>query len=371
MNILILNWRDIKNPQSGGAEILTHEIAKRLKTKNNTVIQFSSEFANSKKTEIIDGIKIIREGHPDLRMGFNSVHFRAFLAYKKKKFGKVDVVIDEIHGVPFFTPFYVKEERVALICEYAGDLWDKAVKFPFNILGKFVERLYPFVYKKTKIVTISDSSRKEIKKYLFFNQNISVVHPGCTTKIIHKVSDKKILQSLTLVFVARLTKSKGIEDALRAVKILKEKFPNIEFHVVGRGKKEYVGYIKKIITKLDLQKNVFTYGYVSESKKIQIIDKSHFIVIPSQKEGWGLTVHEANSRGVPAVGYNIPGLKDVIKDKINGVLTEKNNPENIAKEILTIFTNQKLYNKLSTTSILERRRYTWEKTVEEFLKTLS
>ncbi len=54
MNILILNWRDIKNPSSGGAEILTHEIAKQWVAWGNSVIQFSSLFAGAKSEEIID-----------------------------------------------------------------------------------------------------------------------------------------------------------------------------------------------------------------------------------------------------------------------------------------------------------------------------
>ncbi len=68
MRILILNWRDINNPLSGGAEILTHEIAKRL-----------------------------------VALGNHVVHFRAFLFYQREK-GKFDVVRDEVHGIPFFLP---------------------------------------------------------------------------------------------------------------------------------------------------------------------------------------------------------------------------------------------------------------------------
>ena len=77
MKILILNWRDIKNPKSGGAEILTHEIAKRWVNWGHSVIQFSSEFKGSAKQEIIDGVKIIRGGHPDARFLLKSVHWLA------------------------------------------------------------------------------------------------------------------------------------------------------------------------------------------------------------------------------------------------------------------------------------------------------
>jgi len=61
MKILILNWRDIKNPLSGGAEILTHELSKRLVAEGHVVIQFSSRFDGSKEEEVIDGVRIIRK----------------------------------------------------------------------------------------------------------------------------------------------------------------------------------------------------------------------------------------------------------------------------------------------------------------------
>src|SRR3990167_10427605 len=160
MKVLILNWRDIKNPSSGGAEILTHEIAKGLVNRGHDVWQISDLFNGAKKKEKIDGVVIERGGHPDARTLFHSVQYFAYKKYKEQFRGKIDLVIDEIHGVPFFTPLYVKEKKVAFICEVAGDLWDVAVSFPFNMLGRVVERIYPFFYSKIKIITISNSSKK-------------------------------------------------------------------------------------------------------------------------------------------------------------------------------------------------------------------
>lgn len=71
MRVLILNWRDIKNPLSGGAEVLTHELAKKMVSKGFEVIQISSEFSNSKKEEEIDGVKIFRMGKADIRYLFS------------------------------------------------------------------------------------------------------------------------------------------------------------------------------------------------------------------------------------------------------------------------------------------------------------
>lgn len=369
MHVLIFNWRDIRNPKAGGAEILTHEISKQLIKHGHSVTQFSSMFEYCKKKETVDGVKIIRDGHPDLRTLFSSVHFKAFDYYRRGLFGNIDVVIDEVHGVPFFTPLYIREKKVALICEYAGSLWDKAVAPPFNILGKIVERIYPYFYRKVTLTTISDSSRKELSEKLFRKRNVFVIHPGCATPIAKTVTKKP--RNLTITFIARLAKSKGLEEAIKTAYELKKTHKDVMLHVVGRGEKSYVESIKKFIHEKDMDKNIVLHGYISEKEKISIIDQSHFHIITSEKEGWGLTVHEANARGVPVVSYNVEGVRDVIKNNINGFLVRKNTPKSLALQILTAHNDKKLYNRMVERSILERRKYTWENTEKEFKKLLA
>jgi hypothetical protein len=59
MRVLWLNWRDIRNPEAGGAEVLTHEVMRRLVKKGYQMTLFSAHFSNAQKEEKIDGIKII------------------------------------------------------------------------------------------------------------------------------------------------------------------------------------------------------------------------------------------------------------------------------------------------------------------------
>ncbi len=225
MNVVILNWRDLKNPLSGGAEILTHEIAKYLVSKKHTVTIFSSLFPNCKKTETIDGVKIIRDGKPDLRSVLNSVHYKAYKYYKDKKFGRVDVFVDEVHGVPFFTPLYIKEKKIALICEKAGSLWDSALPFPLNYAGRLTERIYPLLYKKMIILTISQSSKDELSS-LFPKEHIKIIYPGSSSKVLDHPVQKN--NNMKLVFIARLLKTKGIEDIIDATFACKIKRKEIE-----------------------------------------------------------------------------------------------------------------------------------------------
>jgi len=102
MHILILNWRDIKNPWAGGAEVVTHEHAKRWVKAGLKVTQFSSMFKGAKKEENVDGVNIIRGGGP------YTVYYSAYKHYNSYFKGKFDLVIDEVNTIPFSRHFMLK-----------------------------------------------------------------------------------------------------------------------------------------------------------------------------------------------------------------------------------------------------------------------
>ncbi len=368
MRILILNWRDVKNPKSGGAEILTHEIAKRWVKLGHKVTLFTSEFNNGSKEEEIDGVKIIRSGHPDMRFLFSSVHFRAF-KYYRDNVGKFDVVVDEVHGVPFFTPWYVKKRKVILICEVAGDLWVKMFGHFFGLLGRMVERIYlKFVYKNIPYLTISNSTREELIKEGVNGKDITVLPMGLTVPLNIKHVKKE--KQPTLIFVGRITKSKGVEDAITAISAVSKVYPGIKLWIVGSGDKKYISYLKKITERLKIESKVTFCGFVSEQKKFELMGRAHILLAPSVKEGWGLIVPEAGFVGTPAVGYNVLGLREVIVDGKTGYLTSNNNPQELAKTIKKALSNKSEYEKLSIAAKHLSLSYNWDNTAKVALKLI-
>ncbi|MEX2007744.1 MAG: glycosyltransferase family 4 protein [Candidatus Levyibacteriota bacterium] len=364
--ILILNWRDIKNPSSGGAEVLTHEIAKRWSTWGYEVSHFSSYFKGAKKEEIIDGVKIIRRGNPDARHFHRSVHFMAFLYYKKNK-NKFDVVIDEIHGLPFFTPLYVKKKKVALICEVANEIWDVNFPFPFNKIGKLIEKNYFRFYKKEPFLTISNSTKNDLIKFGVSKKNITVLPMGIT--LPKKLPNFKKEKKPTMVFVGRLLKAKGIEDAIEVGKILKQDLPDIRLWVIGRGEEEYEKKLKSKAKESGLQKSVLFQGFVKQDKKFELISRSHVLVVPSTKEGFGLTVPEAGIVGTPAVAYNVGGLRDIIQNGRNGFVVDIN-PSSMALGIKRILANDSLYKRLQEGATISAKKLDWDNTAKVALSKL-
>ena len=367
MNILILNWRDIINPESGGAEVLTHEMAKRWVKQGVEVVQFSAAFKGASAQEVLDGVKIIRDGSADIRSLNIPVHIAAYNWYRRQKRGRFDVVIDEIHGIPFFTPWYVKGKKVALICEVADQIWNAAFSFPINVMGRAIERSYFGFYRDIPFLTISPSTKVELLHMGLRNQQVTVLPMGVSLPKSSTTHRKE--KDPTMIFVARLTKAKGIEDALGVVCRLISRFPKIRLWVVGQGSKKYMEYIEHAAEKMGIKDRVTFFGFVSQEKKFELMSRAHILIAPSLKEGWGLTVPEAGYVGTPSVGYDVEGLRDVIMDEKTGLLSQSA-PRAMAKEIIRVLQDKTLYKKLESGAMQLAKTYSWDKTAGAALSVM-
>ena len=120
MKILILNWRSIKDPLAGGAELVTLEYAKRwVKRHQAKVTWISAPYNNKIRQETIDGINFEYVGLPlqrdkTLRMLvlFPIFYLLVFIRYLKEYKNKVDIIVDESHGFPFLSNLYSKEKVI-------------------------------------------------------------------------------------------------------------------------------------------------------------------------------------------------------------------------------------------------------------------
>ena len=360
MKILWLNWRDIKNPQAGGAEVMTHETAKRLVATGNEVLIFTSKFPGSRGGETIDGVKIVRAGN---RL---TCRFWAFWQYRKKFKGKVDIVIDEINTIPFFTPFYVRERKFALIHQLAREFWWSETFFPLNLLGFLLESVYLKPYKKIPTIAASQSTKRDLNNLGF--EKVFVFHQGLSVKPLTKLPIKS--PAPEIIFIGRLTKPKGPQDAITAFRIIKNVFPAAKLIIAGKGKVGFTKYLKKLASKLDLQSSVDFAGFVSEVEKIKLLGGAKVILIPSVREGWNLVPVEANAAGCVPIGYQVPGLRNSIRHGETGILTKKNNPQHLAKAAISILSDNKLQQKLATNGLLWSKNFDWSKTYASFIHIL-
>ncbi len=357
MRILILNWRDIKNPAAGGAEILTHEMAKLWVAWGNGVTQISAKFEGASDSEVVDGVKLIRMG------SWWSVHFLAFLYYLSNLRNKTDIIVDEVHGLPFFSKLYAPSKTILFACEVADQLFFKVFPYPVALIGRILEEIYFGVYKDSRVLAISSSTKDDLVSHGFSKTKITVLPMGLTVpKGIKKLSKEK---DPTIIYLSRINKQKGIEDAVEAFAMIHKELPQGRLWVVGSGDADYVRGIQNKIRKLGLSKFVKFFGFVDEVKKLQLLSRAHIFIFPSIHEGWGLVIVEAGVVGTPTAVYNVAGARDVVKNGRQGIMVEKNRPDLLARSIIEVLENGKLYKDLLYRIKPFEKNIGWDKTARK------
>ena len=367
MNILILSWRGPGHPHAGGAEESTHQHAKGWVKAGHSVTLFTSYYFGAKNEEIIDGVKIIRQGSQIL-----GVHLKAFIWYVFGDHQKYDLIIDQFHGIPFFTPLYIREKKLAFIHEVTKEVWNlNPWQYPLNLLpaiiGTIFEPLiFKVLYKKIPFMTVSSSTEKDLTDWGIPKKSITVIHNGFNNPDYFK---NKKESKKTVIYLGALSKDKGIEDALIALRDLYESYRNIQFWVVGKGEEHQLEYLKKKIRILGIEKVTFFFGFVSEKEKYDLLSRAHILINPSVREGWGLVVIEAASVGTPTVAYNVAGLRDSVVNGKTGLLCDSN-PKALTDKIQYLLNNKKLYQYLSVNCLKRSKEFSWEKSVKQSLKLL-
>lgn len=366
MNILVFSWRDPKHPLAGGAEQVMHEHMKGWVKTGYKVTLFASRFNGSLKEEMLDGVRIIRRGH-QYHLG---VQIAGFLHYIRNR-DRYDLIIDQFHGMPFFTPIYVKKPILAVIQETAREVWflnplPRPLNWIYGITGYFLEPLVFLLYKKVPFMTGSQSAKEDLIKFGIPKSKIHIIPHGVIVKKPHPLPQKEKIP--TIVYLGVLSKDKGIEDALRCFSLLNSK-DKFQFWIIGRAEAEnYSSRVKELVGKLGLLKTIRFWGFVSQDEKFELLVRAHILVNPSVREGWGLVNIEANSMGTPVVAYRSPGLVDSVKDGESGVFSKSNTPDALANTVVALLEDKGRYLKISETSKKWSKNYSWERSVKLSLR---
>ncbi len=361
MNILIFNWRDIRNSWAGGSELYIHELAKKWKQAGHTITMFTAQDPLEKlpDEETIDGIKIVRKG------GRLSVYFWAPIFYFKRLKKNVDIIIDIENGIPFFTPLFSLKKKIALVYHVHGVQFFYELYFPLNLIGFLLERyIFPVLYRGIPVIAISKSTKGELVKLGFRRSNISIITPGVHYPVFRKKSGK--YKRPTILYLGRIKKYKRLDLLIDAFPEILKKVPNARLVVAGWGTE--APQISDIIMKNGFRRSVELLGPVSEREKRILLQKSWVMVNPSLHEGWGITVIEANYYGTPTVAFNVPGLSDAIKDNVTGFLC-KNNKEFVEK--ITLLMQKKiLREKMGKKAQVWAKLLTWDKASKNSLSLM-
>ncbi|HIF95542.1 MAG TPA: glycosyltransferase family 1 protein [Myxococcales bacterium] len=354
--VLLLNERDPLHPKTGGAETHVYEIFRRLASRGYSIHHLSASFPGCRSAEDVQGIAVRRLGPLPL------YYPRAiWQTARKTRAGLFDVVVECLNKVPYYSPAYSKAPVLALCHHLFGEVAFQQVPWPVAATVWTSERLIPALYRSRPVIAISESTRRDLITRGVPSENIVVSHPGIAPAAIRVDPDR--VRGQGVIYVGRLEVYKKIDVMLRAMANLTDRFPETPIVIVGRGPAR--SSLETLAQELGLAERTRFAGFVDDAERDNLLAEARVCVCPSEKEGWGLTVMEANAVGTPVVASDADGLRDSVRHGETGYLVPEGNVEGFARRIGQLLDSDELSAKMSAASLEWANHFDWDRAADE------
>ncbi|BCU68744.1 glycosyltransferase family 4 protein [Stygiolobus caldivivus] len=243
-------------------------------------------------------------------------------------------------------PFYLVQDFPELVKEYDGRLG-------LNVF--FLSLRLPFSF-----VTVS-SYAKQIILENNPTAKVTLAHPGVNLNVFKpKRADGKSEGKEKVMVILRGTKFKGDEIALKVLKNVNKKIP---IHAVIVGGKSLVRHYAKTIG-LDFEHSVFS--NVSDEVLAELYSSSNAFLYTSYAESFGLPPLEAMACGTPVVMTDNKGSSDYAVDGFNALISQPGDVKSLSDNLLKLLQCDKLRETLIENGLNTAKKFTWERTVENF-----
>ncbi|MCI0503250.1 glycosyltransferase family 4 protein [Candidatus Micrarchaeota archaeon] len=356
MKIAFFNWRDIRHPAAGGAEVYIHMLMRSLAKMGHEPVLFCSSYPGASARSRIDGIDHVRYG------GKYMIYPKSLFCYRKHIRGRFDLIVDTVNGIPFFTPLFARERVVPLIFQLTRENWFSALPSPAAFAGYHLEDAMLSPYRNLTAFVPSPSTRDDLLKLGFRDVRIIYGAADVTPADIGKDNPPAV------IYLGRLTKSKRVDHALEAFRAVNSRFPASRLWIAGSGPQE--GALRRRSQALGLGASVEFFGRVGQAEKSRLLSRASLMLFPAVREGWGLTVLEANACRTPVIGYDVPGLRDSIRDGVNGMLVQSGDSQAMGVAAAGLLSDNERLERLSDSAMRYASGFSWKKAAEDFLSSL-
>ncbi|MDH2416638.1 glycosyltransferase family 4 protein [Nocardioides sp. CER19] len=358
-HIAMLSWRDVGNPEGGGAEHYLERIATGLVERGAKVTVVTAAYPGAPAEETIDGVRYVRRG------GKLTVYLAALLVLLRRRLpggiGRVDAVVDVQNGLPFFSRLVTRLPVVVLVHHVHREQWPVVYPGRVGRMGWWIEsRVAPRLYRHCQYVTVSRASRDELCRLGVDIARIAVVHNGADSAVVDR-PERTAHPSICVV--GRLVPHKRVELAIDAVAALRSELPELRLTVVGSGWWE--DEVKEYAARRGVADAVEFTGFVDEATKADVYERSWVMALPSLKEGWGLVVSEAARFGTPTVAFrSAGGTQESVSDGVSGLLVDE--PAEFVEALRLVLTDDVERKELSQGALAHAGEFSWTRSRAAF-----
>jgi glycosyltransferase involved in cell wall biosynthesis len=357
-----LAWRDLDDVEAGGSEVHIAEIAKRWAAAG-VEVTLRTSWAQGQPTEAMrDGYKVIR------RAGRHMVFPRAAFAEMTGRTGPRDALIEIWNGMPFLSPLWCFGPRIVFLHHVHAEMWNMVLGEKLGDLGALFEsKIAPPLYRRTHIVTLSESSKREMVDDLGFRDDkVTVVHPGIDARFTPSSDVERDTEPL-VVACGRLAPVKRYDMLVRAAAKAREQVPGLRLHIVGEGFERPL--IEETIEQVGGGDWVVLRGHLTDAELVDLYRKAWIVASASAREGWGMTLTEAAACGTPAVATRIAGHADAIVDGVSGVLAD--DEAGLAEAMADVLGDPRRLEQLRQGALARAAALTWGQTATQVMRVLA
>jgi len=380
----MLSWRDIRSADSGGAELFAHEMLSRLDQAKYRIVHIAPHQLGLPDSEAINAITYLRMGNPLTVIGYA-------LRFYRRNQQVIDYVIDHCNTHRFFTPLWVsKPKRIFFIHQLTREIWFAHLPFPLNAIGYVLETPMLRLARHDPTLTVSASTKEELVASGFDPARVQILPEGLN---FQPWPPRDFLPKArkTFIYVGRYARYKGIEAIIRALAQVKLHHQAARLWLVGKINVDYYSIVlKPLIADHGLTVSAHTgsgigadiefgiesgpepstdivlWGYVPQTQKLALMSRAVAALLPSQREGWGLTVTEAAVVGTPSIVYPSPGLVDSVDHGRAGYIADACTAEALAAMMVRALADEERYAQMRQRAYAFSSPLHWDHTAQAF-----
>ena len=248
-------------------------------------------------------------------------------------------------------------------------------------ISKLLRKIYLSGLKKSDtIIANSNITKQEIIDDGIIDSKIKIIYPAVDYNFF-KLSDKikakenfNVKDKFVILSVGRLIRRKGFDTVLDILPKLIEHIPNLFYIIRGEGYDKL--YLQEKIANNKIEKYVRFIDDLPYSELPKLYSASDLFVLPNrldekdnEQEGFGIVFLEANACGIPVIGGNSGGVKDVITNNVNGILINPLDLFNLNKCIVDVYYKERVFDSIFIREFV-KNKYNWELSRSGFLNAI-
>jgi glycosyltransferase involved in cell wall biosynthesis len=356
----LMSWRDLDDVEAGGSEVHASTVA-RLWAEAGIEVTLRTSYAQGHPPVVVrDGYRVIR------RAGRYMIFPRAALNEVMGRSGPRDGLVEIWNGMPFFSPLWARGPRIVFLHHVHAEMWQMVLPPHLARLGDTLERrIAPHLYRRSQIVTLSTSSKRELVDELGYRpERVKVVPPGVDP--LFSPGGSKSPDPLVMA-VGRLVPVKRLDVLIDILARLKHRHPRLRAVIVSNGYERLA--LEERIRGHDAEGWLTLPGWVSDADMVDLYRRAWVVASASAREGWGMSITEAAACGTPAVATRISGHLDAVDDGRSGILADT--PDDLHDALDRVLGDPGLRERLSAGALAHAARFTWEATAQGTLEALA